>query len=371
MVKVTLPTPGYYPEITPKARKCLRCGNTAVHKHGRRVRQLRDWRVSWIEMQRFRCLRCGATWTVYPQGVSPGVRFSLRAEQLMVLLYVLGLSYRKTAAILSALGIAASPSTVLNFVQAQGVREALSARRRLWEGKAKVHVIGVDGTGVKMAGKPDDRGVVVVTDIATGLGLWVEAVDEKNAQALKTMLSWVLRQTKAASIVTDEGSAYPQAIAEVAAEREQMPSHRLCAAHFRRNKIGRLRNLLRQAQKRKWGLLVMELRALEALLRSPPTVWSDFAQRWLRIVQHARPPAKGEKASWHYRLRLLLLELTEKAEQVDGITNNRTEQLIGRAFKVRVRSMRGFKREDNRLRFLHLALAVDARAQREGVLCFT
>ncbi len=30
--------------------------------------------------------------------------------------------------------------------------------------------------------------------------------------------------------------------------------------------------------------------------------------------------------------------------------------------------MRGFKREDNRIRFLHLALALDARARREGVV---
>ncbi len=57
-----------------------------------------------------------------------------------------------------------------------------------------------------------------------------------------------------------------------------------------------------------------------------------------------------------------------KAPKVTGKPNNRTEQVIGRAFKVRTRTMKGFKREDNRIRFLNLALALDARAQREGVL---
>ena len=67
-------------------------------------------------------------------------------------------------------------------------------------------------------------------------------------------------------------------------------------------------------------------------------------------------------------LALSLLELSKKAPQVTGGTNNRTEQLIGRAFKIRVGTMRGFKREANRMHFLHLALAVDRRAQREGLL---
>ena len=143
----------------------------------------------------------------------------------------------------------------------------------------------------------------------------------------------------------------------------------MCAAHFRRNKLGRLRRLLKTAQKKGWNLAVMELLALEALLkRSPPEVWGDFACRLLRLVQSARPPKAGQRASWHYRLRTLLLDLCAKAPKITGATNNRTEQLIGRGFKMRIKSMRGFKRPDNRIRFLHLALALDERAQREGWL---
>ena len=45
---------------------------------------------------------------------------------------------------------------------------------------------------------------------------------------------------------------------------------------------------------------------------------------------------------------------------------NYKNKAIGRTFKVRVSSTSGFKREDSRMRFLHLALA-DRRAQREEV----
>jgi len=101
---------------------------------------------------------------------------------------------------------------------------------------------------------------------------------------------------------------------------------------------------------------------------TPPWRLILYVNAMLRRYQRARPPGKGEKASWAYRLKLLLLDIQEKASQVTGETNNRTEQVIGRAFKIRTRTMRGFKRRDNRIRFLNLALALDARAQCEGVI---
>ena len=149
---------------------------------------------------------------------------------------------------------------------------------------------------------------------------------------------------------------------------EKPPAHRLRAAHFRRNKRARLRRLEQEAVRRGWGLLVMEGRALAALLRSPPPIWGRVAWRWLRLVQQARPPGKGEQASWRYRDRPLRLERAEKAPLVTGVTHNRTEQVIGCGFKMRVKSRRGFKRSDNRQRFLPLALAVDPRALCAGLL---
>ena len=101
-------------------------------------------------------------------------------------------------------------------------------------------------------------------------------------------------------VVTDEAASYGEALEG----GEVGPRHRLCAAHFRRNK-------------------------------------------------------RRRRTGWRTRMRGLLLELAEKARKVTGVTNNVTEGTIGRAFKVRVQSMRGFKKEANRDAFLNLAVLLD------------
>ena len=357
------------PTITPATRHCPKCGYAFAYRHGKRIRRIGDWKQPVVTQVRLRCPQCGVTWTVYPQGVDPGIRRSRRAQEFGVLLYAAGLSYRKASAALRALDIPASPATILRDVQNHAAREQIQAYHRLLKGKTRVRRIGVDGTSVKMAGQPADGGVVVVSDLDAGVGLLVEAVDERSREEVQGLLVEVFRALQPQEVMTDEAPVYPEAIREAAAQAEvALPQHHLCAAHFRRNKVRRLRQLEREAQKRGWGAVVMELKALEALLRAPPWLLVLYVNAMLRRYQRAKPPGKGEKASWAYRLKLLLLDIQEKASQITGETNNRTEQVIGRAFKIRTRMMRGFKRRDNRIRFLNLALALDARVQREGVV---
>jgi transposase-like protein/ribosomal protein S27AE len=356
-------------DVTPQTRRCPKCGYEFAYRHGQRTRIIGDWKIATVTQVRMRCPKCGITWTVYPAGIDLAVRRSRRAQQFGVFLYTAGLSYRQAAAALHTLDISASPSTVLRDVQGHAAREQIRAHHALLSGKVRVRRIGVDGTGVKMAGKPDDTGVVVVSDLESGVGLLVEAVDEKSSAAVQQLLAQAFRLLQPETVVTDEAPVYPEAIRQAAAQTDMsLPRHYLCAAHFRRNKVRRIRQLAGTARKRGWGAVVMELKALESLLRAPPWLLENYVSTLLRRYQRAKPPRKGKKASWHYRLKMLLLEIQEKASQVPGETNNRTEQLIGRAFKIRTRSMRGFKREDNRIRFLNLALALDARARREGVV---
>ena len=54
---------------------------------------VRDTRIEAVETNRRRCLTCGRTHRVYPQGVSKAHQ-SDRLKGLSVLLYVLGISYR-------------------------------------------------------------------------------------------------------------------------------------------------------------------------------------------------------------------------------------------------------------------------------------
>jgi transposase-like protein len=53
--------------------------------------------------QRYKCLRCGRTFRVYPEGVTRA-QTSKRVKGLAVMLYLLGLSYRVVALALEALG---------------------------------------------------------------------------------------------------------------------------------------------------------------------------------------------------------------------------------------------------------------------------
>ncbi len=67
-----LEPPGEHPKISQEARRCPRCGRTRGRLHGRRRRAIRDWVFREVQLLRLRCDACGTTWTVYPQGVSPG-----------------------------------------------------------------------------------------------------------------------------------------------------------------------------------------------------------------------------------------------------------------------------------------------------------
>ncbi len=202
-----------YPQDTPAMRRCPRCHSPRLHHHGWRWRPIRDWTYPSVRLLRLRCAACGATWTVYPEGVTPGSRFSLRAEQLMVLLYVLGLSYRATAAVMSGLGVRVAPSTVLNFVQSRGAREELYRQRRYWQGRVKVRRIGFDATeAMREEDFRRDTGVLVVLDETTGVGLWVETVDEQDAQALAQTVEQVLATFEPGEAIAGEGPTYPEAL---------------------------------------------------------------------------------------------------------------------------------------------------------------
>ena len=120
MKKVALVALRTFPQVAPEDRRCPRCGSKRVHGHGRRWRRVRDWQHGQVMLQRLRCVDCGATWSVYPQGVNPGVRFSLRAEQAMVLLYLLGLSYRHTAAFMHGLRARWVPARCCAWCRAKG-----------------------------------------------------------------------------------------------------------------------------------------------------------------------------------------------------------------------------------------------------------
>lgn len=130
------------PTITPETRHCPKCGYEFAHRHGQRTRFIGDWKQPHVTQVRMRCPKCGITWTVYPQGVDPGIRRSRRAQQFGVFLYAAGLSYRKASAALQVLDIHASPATILRDVQSHAARERIEAYHRLLKNKTRISRIG-------------------------------------------------------------------------------------------------------------------------------------------------------------------------------------------------------------------------------------
>jgi DNA-directed RNA polymerase subunit RPC12/RpoP len=66
-------------------------------------KNVRDSEYEEVTARRYKCLRCGRTFRVYPQGVSAG-QVSQRVKGMGVMLYLLGLSYGAVELMLEALG---------------------------------------------------------------------------------------------------------------------------------------------------------------------------------------------------------------------------------------------------------------------------
>lgn len=83
--------------ITPPT-KCPKpkCGSKRLYFHQQVPKPLRDTAVHQVVVHRYRCLKCGQVFCVYPKGVSRDHTCG-RVKGLGVLLYLLGLSYGATS----------------------------------------------------------------------------------------------------------------------------------------------------------------------------------------------------------------------------------------------------------------------------------
>jgi hypothetical protein len=94
--------------------------------------------------------------------------------------------------------------------------------------------------------------------------------------------------------VSDDHKSYCQAI--------RPSDHLLCAAHFKKNKFRRVRELKQQA--RSEGMK-RDLEELEVLLREAPADGKQSAREIYRRQKRVSRPAKGKKASPQIEFGLL------------------------------------------------------------------
>ena len=345
-----LPRPGVEPIVN---RTCPACGHPKVHVHEQhRFRPIVDLRLDSIHQVRVKCSRCGKTATCRPGGITPGRHRSDAVVAFGILLYTLGLSCRGAAAAIRALAGSGSRSEVHRDVVRAGERARRMHERRA--GKA-VRVLGLDGTGQRMKG--GSRGVAVAVDAEEQVLLGVELVEEEKPGQVRRFVRDLCRRYHVKAILTDEHDTYKKVLASPALGVD----HRLCETHWKKSKQLRITHLLAKARERGWRRYERDLETLRRLIREdPPDAVDRIQQIHERYLDHLSPGPGGEW-SLGYHMRMLTLHLIETWMRVGAAsqrTNNTVERMIGILLKNRSKTMRGFGKAENIIRFVHLAAYV-------------
>jgi transposase-like protein len=315
---------------------------------------IRDPSYERVKSYRYRCLRCGRTFRVYPRGVS-GAQQSDRLKAITVLLYALGLSYGAVEDFLSAFGVAVSKTTVYNNVQEAGITSR-SCQQATVAGGGKRRVIGSDGTYVKVKG--EQVGIQVVVDDQSGELLGLDIVVSENMDEVREVVEQVAEQVDAEVLVSDDLDVYKGVADEAGLE------HQVCRGHVKRNVDHWAQSVVEQLKKnepRPKGVdssterLQEDVQILQQMVRERPPDAADSLEEMYYRYLAAPVPKKGERHSVWYRMRMRVtrlwenwgrLTLDQRRDDLDG-TNNSSERLIGWWIKERYRTMRGYKRTES------------------------
>jgi len=331
-------------------RRCPHCqrNNGRVHS-GLAHRPISDPKAWSIPQRRMKCPHCRTTWTLRPVGVGAGCRRSRRLIGLGVVLYMFGLSYRAVEKFLPLLGCRGGKSSIERDVADAGVQATVL------HGQApgmRVRVLGVDGTGAAMAGR--DAGVLFFVGIGPDGGLiCVRPIHEEETDKVRRHVAKVMAQVQAEELRTDEHSVYEGIVPD--------GQHRLCLTHWRKSKGKRAFDLHRQALADGAPLEAATMKELLELLRRQPrspTVPDELS----RLVQRYINARRG--LPWKVNQLLQHVERTWDKVSDDPVdpTNNATERLIGLTFKIRAKTMRGFKSMHKVLAHPSLAYYLRGRA---------
>jgi transposase-like protein len=332
------------------------CGGQHFKRHGQQGERkpLRDTRYEEVSSHRWKCLRCGRTFRVYPVGVSQAQQ-SDRLKAVSVLLYVLGLSYGAVTDFLEALGCAIGKTTVYRNVQAAGRVARLCQRVTVASG-GKRPVVGTDGTYVKVKG--EQVGIQIVVDDENGELVGLEIVASENEEDVLAVIRGVAEEVEAEVVVSDDLDVYKNVTDELGLD------HQICRSHVKRNVDELAESIGQQAEA---GSSVPEgvissaerleedLEKVCQLVRERPADGARQLERMYHRYKAAPAAKKGQRQSPWYRTRMLItrlwdrwprLTLDQRRDDLDG-TNNASERLIGWHIKERYRTMRGYKRTES------------------------
>jgi hypothetical protein len=366
------------PEVYPAVATCpdADCGGRSLQHWQAVPKPVRDTQVSEVVAHRYRCVRCGRTFRVYPQGVSHD-QTSARLKGVAVMFYVLGMSYGAVAIALGALGWPLSKVAVYYAVQEAGAAVVGLRRAAVARGGGRVVALGVDLTSVRCAGQWLTVGVSV--DAVRGTVLSLDLLPNGDALTLTAWVQDLATVLGAEVLVSDDADSF-----KPAADASGL-AHQVCTAHVGRNTAAWVERLEPALARDADGSLaaigvapeqaVADSQELQRLMqeRQPsPAASATLAAIHRRYQAAASPRQTGaETMSLAYRLRLFSLDrwnlwdrLTRyrtwagpEGEELDG-TNNACERAIGWWVKERYRSMRGYKRPQSVLHVSRLIAAM-------------
>ena len=375
-MRLMLILPPVQPEVYPAVEGCRHaaCGGRHLQHWQTVPKPLRDTQLHHVIAHRYRCMRCGRTFRVYPHGVSHD-QTSARLKGVAVMFYVLGMSYGAVATALAALGWPLSKVAVYYAVQEAGAAVAGLRREAMQRGGGRIAALGADLTSVRCAGQWLTVGVSV--DAVRGTALSIDLLPNSDAATLTAWVQDLAAVLGAELLVSDDADGFKTA-ADASGVLQQV-----CKSHVRRNTEAWVETMT--------PALAGDADGSLAALGVVPAIAVADCQQLLRLMTERQPtaeaatllaaihrryvgaakPAKGATMSLAYRLRLFSLDrwnlwgrLTRyrtwegpDGEQVDG-TNNACERAIGWWVKERYRSMRGYKRPQSVLNVSRLIAAM-------------
>ena len=120
-MRLKLIPPPIRPDVYPGVAGCPDpgCGGRHVQRWQAVCKSLRNPVLPEVVAERYRCVRCGRTFRVYPVGVVPDQTWA-RLKGVAVMFYFPGMSYGAVATAFAVLGVPLSKVAVYNAVQAAG-----------------------------------------------------------------------------------------------------------------------------------------------------------------------------------------------------------------------------------------------------------
>ena len=336
----------HMPSVSTKLklqRKCPHCSrpNGRIHS-GITYRHISDTKVQTIAQRRMKCPFCRTTWTIRLEGVGHGRQRTDRLICVGVVLYMLGLSYRGVEQFLRMFDWQGSKSTIERDLAVSGQK---AKSLHMLSMRMGVQVLGVDGTGARIAGK-SRAGMLFFVDIGTGRLLFVVRANETDSRQVRRHVQRIAQLVGAKQLRADELSVYDNAAAGI--------DRTICLSHWLKSKCRRAWELSRKFAAEG---LSYESRTMLELRRLLHEKWSlaEFPEEIERLVRRFINCHRGTHAKANQLLQHIERSWPYVGRGPGDPTNNLTERVIGLTYKIRAKTMRGFKNWDKALAHPYLS----------------